>query len=61
MQPDRGLAEPGSYEKAPCGCEFWNQGEAFVFSPCDLGCPLYAYAMAESRRQGNELVAVYAG
>ena len=41
-------------DSAPCGCKFGTTPESqFVFIPCDLKCEVYAYAMAETERQGK--------
>jgi hypothetical protein len=44
-------------EDLPCGCKIGTAlvaGEpTFVFHPCSLLCPTYAYTLAEMRRQGK--------
>jgi len=51
----RKLPDPGSYTEAPCGCEFWTQDGVFVIRSCAPDCEVYAYAVAETRRQGHPL------
>lgn len=54
MERDTENLERFATEVAPCGCRFGTTPDSrFVFIPCALTCPTYAYAMDESVRQGK--------
>lgn len=42
-------------QKLPCGCQFDNVGDAFVFEPCSLDCEYYLYVIEEGKRQGKDM------
>lgn len=42
-------------DRAPCGCQFGQSGDAFVYEPCSLDCDLYAFVCDESARQGKPI------
>ena len=44
--------------RLPCGCETWNEGDAFIFKPHDLNCLYYLYMLEEGKRQGKDLLMV---
>jgi hypothetical protein len=57
-------ALPGTWVVAPCGCQFWNEGDgtpegnAFIFRPHSLQCGYYLQAIRTSQELGHPLTHV---
>ena len=42
--------------RLPCGCEIWNEGDAFVFKAHSPDCLYYRYVLEEAERQGKDVL-----
>jgi hypothetical protein len=55
---NRRRLRPDPWQRAPCGCAFRVEGEAFIMQPCSLDCWVYRYAQAKAAEQGKQFTKV---
>ena len=57
QQPDPARAILGTYQKVPCGCDFWAElvsGEqTLIVRPHQQDCPFFLRMLAEARKRSK--------
>jgi hypothetical protein len=49
------MSTEGQVDHLPCGCVMEAFGKTLIYTPCDLNCHYYKYAMEQNQAKGNKL------